>query len=799
MSDKPENTDDNGVSGGVAPDTVDELPSELGILPLRGVVVFPSMLIPLIVSRPKTIKLIDDCLANDLPMVMLAQKDVEIEDPGPDDLHKIGTAGKVIKMLRLPDNTIRIMAQGLHRVSVEEVTSTEPFLKARVSMITEPLDKSVELKALMKNVAKQFSDFVSQVPYLTDELQIVAINMESPGMLADMVAGNLNISLQERQEVLELSEPMDRLKKVSTILSRELDLAAIGSKIQKDLQKEMGKGQREYYLRQQLKAIQRELGEGDEETVEIEELRQQILEAKMPEDVFKVAEKELSRLEKMNPSAAEYTVSRTYIDWLVTLPWSVSTEDSLDIPEARKILDEDHHDLDKVKDRMLEFMAVRKLKNDTKGPILCFVGPPGVGKTSLGRSIARSMGRKFYRMSLGGVRDEAEIRGHRRTYVGALPGRILQGIKKTGSNNPLFMLDEIDKVGADFRGDPTSALLEVLDPEQNFSFSDHYLEVEFDLSKVLFIATANVLDTIPAPLRDRMEVIELPGYIEEDKLKIAKQYLVPRQKEANGIKDEHIKFEDDALRKIIRDYTREAGVRNLEREIGTVCRKVARAVTEGKKKQAVITAETAPDYLGPQKFMYDVAERTSVAGVATGLAWTPAGGDILFIESTKMRGGKQLTLTGSLGDVMKESAQAALSVVRSRAVSLGIDEDFYSKNDIHLHVPAGAIPKDGPSAGVTMAVSIASLLTGRPIRSDVAMTGEITLRGKVLPVGGIKEKVLAAIRAGISTVLLPKKNEKDLVDVPPEVKEKMKFIFLDDFNDALEHALVDGAKSLVKT
>jgi ATP-dependent Lon protease len=614
-------------------------------------------------------------------------------------------------------------------------------------------------------------------------------NIKSPSILSDLIASNLNLSTTEKQGILETFDIRERLAKVHLLLNKEVQVLELGNKIQSQVKEDMDRTQREYYLREQLKAIKKELGEMDEHSTEIKDLREKIKKAKMPPDAMTAAEKELDRLAKIPPASAEYTVARTYLDWLAELPWSETTEDNLDIDNAQKTLDEDHYDLEKVKKRILEYLAVRKLKADMKGPILCFVGPPGVGKTSLGKSIARTMGRKFIRISLGGVRDEAEIRGHRRTYVGALPGRIIQGIKKAGSNNPIFMLDEVDKIGMDFRGDPSSALLEVLDPEQNFSFSDHYIDVNFDLSKVMFITTANVLDTIPPALRDRMETLELPGYSEDQKMMIAKEFLILKQINEHGLSSEFIEFQDEALQMIISSYTREAGVRNLEREIATICRGVAKDVARGIKEKVVIVPELLHKYLGPVKFFPEIAERTSDPGVATGLAWTPTGGDIIFVEATKMRGEKGLTLTGQLGDVMKESAQAALAYVRSKSKELGIEEDFFEKNDIHIHVPAGAIPKDGPSAGITMFIALTSLLTNKPVRSDVAMTGEITLRGLVLPVGGIKEKVLAGMRAGIKTIILPKKNEKDLEEIPERIRKEMNFKFIQRMDEAIELAL----------
>ncbi len=764
-----------------------EIPNELPVLPLRDTVVFPFVATPLIVARRPSVQLIDDVLSGDRLLALVAQRKPELEEPRPEDIYTVGTAAIVLKMLKFPDGSLRVLVQGIERIKVLEYTSSEPYYRARIKVVRESYRPSTKIEALMRNVQIQFQKIVSLVPHLPDELQVVAMNLQDPGRLADLVASNINLNLQEKQEILEHADVERRLERLTVFLTRELEVLELGSKIQSQVQSELGKNQREYFLREQLKAIQQELGIGDERSAEINELRKAIEEAKMPEQAYKEAMRELDRLAKMQPGAAEYTVSRTYIDWLVSLPWSISTEDNLDIEAARRVLDEDHYDLEKVKERILEYLAVRKLKPDSKGPILCFVGPPGVGKTSLGRSIARALGRKFVRMSLGGVRDEAEIRGHRRTYIGALPGRIIQGLKNARANNPVFMLDEVDKIGADFRGDPSSALLEVLDPEQNFSFSDHYLEVPFDLSRVMFITTANVLDTIPPALRDRMEVLELPGYIAEEKLHIAFKYLIPRQIQENGLKTKHLTFTRAAVRKIIQEYTREAGVRNLEREIASICRKVAKDVAAHGDSKHIITAEKLADYLGPAKYYSEVKERTSEPGVATGLAWTPVGGDILFVEATKMRGNNKLTLTGQLGEVMRESAQAALSYVRSRAAQLGIQEDIFEKYDIH--VPEGAIPKDGPSAGVTIATSLVSLLTERPIRSDIAMTGEITLRGKVLPVGGIKEKVLAARRAGIRHVILPRKNEKDLAEIPEELRKEITFYFVDTMDQVLELAL----------
>ena len=768
----------------------EETPEELAILPLKEGVVYPHAVLPITIGQQRSIKLIDDALVKDKIIGIVTVRNPEIEVPNPEDLYTMGCSAHILKMMKRPENQMSVLAQGQSRIRIKDYIQTSPYLKAKIDIIKEEFEKDVETEALMVSIKNLFQRAVELSPNIPSEVGIFVMNMDDPRILADLIASNFNISVAEKQEILEILDIKKRLERVITILHKELQVLELGSKIQGELKKEMDKNQREYYLREQLRAIQRELGEEDERTVEVTELKEKIAKAKMPEEVHQVAQKELDRLSKMPPAAAEYTVSRTYLDWLIELPWSVATDDNLNIDEAQKVLDEDHYDLEKVKKRILEYLAVRKLKADMKGPILCFVGPPGTGKTSLGKSIARALGRKFIRMSLGGVRDEAEIRGHRRTYVGALPGRIIQGIKKAGSHNPVCMLDEIDKLGMDFRGDPSSALLEVLDPEQNFSFSDHYLEVPFDLSKVMFITTANILDTIPPALRDRMEILELPGYIEEEKLMIAKKYLIPRQLEAHGLKSDNLQFEDDVIRAIIRDYTREAGLRNLEREIATICRGVAKEFAQGKMESVKVTKEMLHPFLGPIKFFSEIAERTSLPGVATGLAWTPTGGDIIFIEATKMKGKKSLTLTGSLGDVMKESAQAALSYIRSKSKDLTIPEDFFEENDIHLHVPAGAIPKDGPSAGVSMFTALTSLLTNRPVRSDVAMTGEITLRGLVLPVGGIKEKVLAAKRAGINKVILPKKNENNLEEIPENVKNGMEFYLVENMEQVIEKALV---------
>lgn len=775
------------------------VPEELPVLGLKDVVIFPQMVTALGVSTEKELKLLDNVLATNRFVALVAQKDAEKDKLNPSDLYEYGTASVVLQMLRMPDNTAKMLVQGIARIHIKEFTETEPFLKAKVDVLKDVHDKGdVETEALATNAKNQFSRMVSISPNLPEELKIVIVNIDNPGRLSDLISSHLNISLPEKQEILETLNVKERLQKINTFVNNELQVLELAGKIQSQVKNEMEKGQREYYLRQQLKAVQEELGEGDDQAAEVKELRKKLKQAKLPEEAQKEADRELSRLSRMHPSSAEYTVARTYLDWLTALPWSTSTKDNLDIPSAHKVLDADHYNLKKVKERILEYLAVRKLKEDMKGPILCFVGPPGTGKTSLGKSIARAMGRKFVRISLGGIRDEAEIRGHRRTYVGAMPGRIIQGLRKASSNNPVYMLDEVDKLVADFHGDPSSALLEVLDPEQNFSFSDHYLDVSFDLSKVMFITTANILDTIPHALRDRMEVLDLPGYTTEEKLEIAKQYLVPKQFEAHGLKDNNLEITDEAIKVIISDYTKEAGLRNLEREIGTVCRKVAKEVASGNTIPVKANAKNVSDFLGPIKFFSEIAEGTVEPGVATGLAWTQAGGEILFIESTRMPGTGKLTLTGQLGNVMKESAQAALSYVRAKAKTLGLSLKDFSKYDYHIHVPAGAIPKDGPSAGITMAISLISLFKRVPTKSRVAMTGEITLRGRVLPVGGIKEKVLAAKRAGITTVILPKKNEKDLVDVPEKAKEKLSFILVEKVEEILPIAFETKNKSKIK-
>ncbi len=785
------------------------IPGELAVLPLRGVVVYPLTFQALNVGQPRSIQLVDDATVNKEMIALVAARDVEIEEPSPDDVYTIGVAATIHRMIKAPDGTIRLLVQGVERIRIDEWTGREPYLRARVSALPDQVEQGIEVEALMRNATDLLRRLVSLVSQLPDEILMAAINLDDPRQLVYFIATNVRMELPDAQAILEIDGVREKLLKLTTILTKELEVLELGRKIQTEAQSEMEKLQREYFLREQLKAIRKELGEGDEQTLEIEEYRNKIAKAGMPEEAEKEALRELSRMEKMPTQAAEYSVIKTYLDWLTDMPWQVTTEDQLDIAHARQVLDEDHYDLEDLKERILEYLAVRKLKlerreereqeevrdsirEEREGVILCFVGPPGVGKTSLGRSIARALGRKFVRMSLGGMRDEAEIRGHRRTYIGAMPGRIIQGLKRVATKNPIFMLDEIDKVGADWRGDPSSALLEVLDPEQNRDFRDHYLDVPFDLSQVMFITTANVLSTIPGPLRDRMEILELDGYTEDEKVRIAQQYLLPRQIRENSLRPGEISFEDEAIRAIVRDYTREAGVRSLERQIGTVCRKVATQVAEQEDTVVCIRAEDLVGYLGKPRFYFEAAERTELPGVATGLVWTPTGGDITFIEATRMKGNRRLILTGKLGDVMKESAQAAVSYVRSKASELGIDEETFASSDLHIHVPAGAVPKDGPSAGVTMATALVSLLTERKVRSDVAMTGEITLRGKVLPVGGIKQKVLAAARVGIDTVILPERNEPDLEEIPEEIRDKMHFIFADCVDDVFAVALDGG-------
>ncbi len=770
-----------------------EIPDELPVLPVRDVVVFPYMIIPLFVGRDVSIKAIDSSLNTHRMILLLTQKDLNVEVPAPEDLFSIGTVCMIMRMLKLPDGRVKILVQGLSKAKALLFTQKDPFFVAEIEKIVDERSEEVTLEneALIRNVKEQVEKTISLGKAAPPDIMIAVENMDDPGRLADMISSNLGLRTEQAQEILEMSSPIDRLRKIGEILTREIQLLTIQQKIQTEARGEIDKTQREYFLREQLKAIQRELGDIDERGEEAREFRRKIEEAKMPEKVMKEAEKQLRRLEKMHPDSAEAGTIRTYLEWLTELPWSKNTQDQLNIKIAEKVLNEDHYDLEKVKERILEYLSVRKLKEKMKGPILCFIGPPGVGKTSLGRSIGRALGREFVRMSLGGVRDEAEIRGHRRTYVGALPGRIIQGIKTAGTNNPVFMLDEIDKIGMDFRGDPSSALLEVLDPEQNNSFMDHYLAVPFDLSNVMFITTGNLADTIPGPLKDRMEILYLSGYTEEEKLQIAKKYLVPKQLDEHGINTNILKIGESAVRLIISHYTREAGVRNLERQIANLCRKVAKLVAEEKADKFNISSKNLHKYLGAPKYLPEEEMKKDVVGVATGLAWTEAGGDVIFIESTMMKGKGSLTLTGQLGDVMKESAHAALSYIKSRAKELGISEDLFSKTDLHIHVPAGAIPKDGPSAGITMATTIASMLTGKPVKRDVAMTGEVTLRGRVLPIGGLKEKSLAAKRMGIKTIILPHRNKKDLDELPKYVKEGINFVLAETMDDVLKTAIKD--------
>jgi len=770
------------------------LPEALPVLPLRDTVPFPETLAPLAVGQERSIHLIDDVLGTNRMLVMVASKDAELEEPGPDDLYGVGVVGVVARMMKVPDGSLRILVQGMQRVQLGPFVTEEPYMVARIGELPDVAEPSPELEALSRNVQRTFSEIVEQIPYLPEELQMAIANIDDPGTLGHLIAGALRIDVEEKQKLLEEVDVAKRLRHLSGILARELEVVQLGTQIQTQVQSEIEQGQREFFLRQQMKAIQDELGEGDEQQAEANELREKIEAAKLPEHALKAAERELSRLEKLPPAAAEHGVIRTYLEWLTELPWSKETTDNLDLAHAREVLDADHYDLEKIKDRILEYLAVRKLNPESPGPILCFVGPPGVGKTSLGKSIAKALGREFERISVGGVRDEAEIRGHRRTYIGAMPGTIVRALRDAGSRNPVFMIDEIDKMGADFRGDPASAMLEVLDPAQNDSFRDHYLDLEFDLSDVVFIATANVLDTIPGPLLDRMETIELAGYTLEEKRHIARQYLVRRQIEANGLKPSQIEITDAALTAIIEEYTREAGVRNLERQIGTVCRKVARQVAEGNGKprgKARISGKKARELLGRRRVFAEQRRRTKVPGVATGLAWTPTGGDVLFIEATAMPGSGKLTITGQLGEVMKESAQAALSYVRGHCNEIApkVEGGWFAEHDVHVHVPAGAVPKDGPSAGVAMTVALSSLVSGRAVRNDVAMTGEVTLTGQVLPIGGLKEKSLAAQRAGIKKVIVPARNQGDVDEIPEQELGSLEFVYVDEVSQALDAAL----------
>ncbi len=788
-----EKTDDDALQTVTAPENLEtdetsQIPDAIGILPLKNTVMLPYTVVPLSVGEESSIALIDEAVSGTKIIGCVAMKDLAAGRK-PENMYEYGTAVSIFKMMKLPDGTMAVLVQGISKIKVTQYISIDPFFKARVESMEESEELSTRGEALFRNVLAQCQRLISLTPYLPDELQAALINVDSAVRLIYLVCSVLKLKIAEKEEILEFSTVEEKLERISELLSREIGILELGGKIKSQVETEMSKSQREYFLREQLKAIQEELGEGDERQEEIKELREKLDAKKLPEEVRKEAGRDLDRLAKLPSAAADYHVIRTYLDWIIDLPWNEYTEDNLDLERAQEVLDDDHYDLKEIKERIVEFLAIRARKPDMKGPILCFAGPPGTGKTSLGRSIARALGREFVRMSLGGVRDEAEIRGHRRTYIGALPGRIIQSIRRAGKANPVFMMDEIDKVGADYRGDPSSALLEVLDPEQNTSFRDNYLDLPFDLSKVMFITTANMLQTIHPALQDRMEILTLAGYTEEEKLGIAKKYLLPRQLEENGLEPEHVEFEDKALRKIINSYTREAGVRNLERTIGKVSRKVALKISTGKKEHELITDENLHEYLGPEKVFSEVALRTCKPGVATGLAWTEAGGDVLFIEALSMPGGKNLTLTGQLGDVMQESAKAALSYIRSKAETLGIDKNFFSKQDIHVHVPAGAIPKDGPSAGITMTVAIASLLTDRPVNNEIAMTGEITLSGLVLPIGGVKQKILAAKRAGIKKVILPARNEKDLTEIDDEVKSGLEFIFVENIDQVFDAAL----------
>ncbi|HEY7706350.1 MAG TPA: endopeptidase La [Gaiellaceae bacterium] len=770
-----------------------ELPSTLPVLPLKETVVFPDSATPLAIGQERSIQLIDDVVARDRLLALVTVRSPDVEQPGWDDLHDVGTAAIVHKLIKVPDGTLRILVQGVERIRLEDRLQDEPYLVGSFEEVPDELVETPELEALTRNVQMLYGRIVGLVPYLPAELELAAANVDDPSALSYLVASTLRLKTEEKQELLEEANVEQRLRELSRVLNRELEVFELGTKIQSQVQSEMEKGQREFFLRQQLKAIQEELGEGDPEQAELQELRERIESADLPEETRKAIDRELGRLERLPSAAAEYGVIRTYIDWILSLPWAQTTEDNLDLDHARQVLDEDHYDLEKVKDRIIEYLAVAKLRGDVSGSILCFVGPPGVGKTSLGQSIARALERKFTRISVGGVRDESEIRGHRRTYIGAMPGTIIRALRDAESRNPVFLIDEIDKMGSDFRGDPASAMLEVLDPEQHQSFRDHYLDLPFDLSKVLFICTANQIETIPPPLLDRMDVINLSGYTEDEKLGIAKRYLVPKQLEAHGLTTEQARFTDGALRVVIREYTREAGVRNLERQIAALCRKAARRVAEGKAKGTTrIDERRVRSWLGPRRFAGEIRKRTEDPGVATGLAVTATGGDVLFIEATAYPGRGRLKVTGQLGEVMQESAEAALSWVRSHAAQLGLDPAWFGDHDIHVHVPAGAVPKDGPSAGITMVTAIVSLVSGRPVSSEVAMTGEVTLTGQVLPIGGVREKVLAAQRAGVRKVILPKENEPDLAELPGETRKELEFVLAEHVDEVLEGAL-DGA------
>jgi ATP-dependent Lon protease len=766
--------------------------SELPLLPLKETVVFPDSMTPLAIGQERSIRLVDDVVGADRELALVAVRNAEAEEPGWDDLYELGTAATVQKLIRVPDGTLRVLVHGIRRIRVVERKSSDPYLVGEFEDVPDVLPDTPDVEALTRNVQGLFARIIGLVPYLPEELQLAAANVDDPSALCHLVASTLRIKTEEKQGLLELADVEARLRAVAAILNRELEVFELGSRIQSQVQSEMEKGQREYFLRQQLKAIQEELGEADDQQAEINELRSRLDELDLPEDIDRAARRELSRLEKLPPAAAEYGVIRTYLDWILTLPWGKTTEDDLDLDHARRILDEDHFDLEQVKERIIEYLAVSKLKNDLSGPILCFVGPPGVGKTSLGHSVARALGRKFVRISVGGVRDEAEIRGHRRTYVGAMPGTIIRAIRDADTMNPVFLIDEIDKMGADYRGDPASAMLEVLDPEQHSSFRDHYLDLPFDLSKVLFICTANLLDTIPPPLLDRVDVINLSGYTEEEKFAIARRYLVPKQLEAHGLAKSRVTVADPAVRVVIREYTREAGVRNLERQLAALFRKAAREIAEGRARRMTIGDKRVREWLGPRRFAGEVRKRTAEPGVATGLAVTPVGGDVLFIEATAYPGKGRLKVTGQLGDVMQESAQAAHSWAWSRAEQIGLDPDWFATHDVHVHVPAGAQPKDGPSAGIAIATAIVSIASQRPVSADIAMTGEITLTGQVLPIGGVRDKALAAQRAGVKTVVLPKENEPDLSELPSEAREQLSFVLADSIDEVLSVAF-DGS------
>ncbi|HKI01160.1 MAG TPA: endopeptidase La [Thermoanaerobaculia bacterium] len=771
-----------------------KIPDVLPVLPLKDTVVFPYIILPLSVGRDKSVLAVDRALSESRVIMLVAQRDPANDSPGEPDLYEVGTAAVIMRMLKLPDGRIRILVQGLSRARINHISQVEPYLQAKIERIEEPpvTESALEVEALVRSVKESLDRAVTLGKGISPEVMVIAANLEDPGRLADLCASNLDLKLAEAQAVLEIMDPIVRLRRVSELLAREIQVLTMQQEISSQARGEIDRSQREYFLRQQLKAIQQELGEGEELTEEVANYRRLADEKKIPAETREELERQIRRLERSHPESAETQIIRTYLDWLTSLPWDVTSEDNLDLEHAQEVLDEDHYDLEKIKERILEYLAVRKLKSDTRGPILCFVGPPGVGKTSLGRSIARSLGRKFVRISLGGVRDEAEIRGHRRTYVGALPGRIVQGIRQAGTSNPVFVLDEIDKIGADFRGDPSSALLEVLDPEQNFSFVDHYLALPYDLSKVLFIATANMLEPVQPAFLDRMEIIRLTGYTQEEKLRIARLHLIPKQTREHGLTDEQIAFDDDAVRAVISGYTREAGLRNLERELAAICRKVAVRVARGEAERVEVDAAKVEEFLGARKHFAEELLNRDRVGVATGLAWTSVGGDLLFIEVVAVPGKGQLLLTGQLGDVMKESAQAALSYARAFAASHGgVPEDYFAKHDLHVHVPAGSIPKDGPSAGITMGTAILSVLTGHPVNRRVAMTGEITLRGDVLPIGGLKEKVLAAKLAGIHTVIVPKLNRRDLTEIPATITDGLTFHFVDHMDDVLKIALLN--------